>query len=88
LLDVENRQVEIVQWWPVKAYAGGAIVATLPDPSKATMRRAISRLFTTAFYCRDRCLSNPRSMLGPFPGTSDEGRKNEMSTPIPRHRQA
>jgi hypothetical protein len=42
----------------VKAYAGGAIVATLPDPSKATMRKAISRLFTTAFYCRGRCLSS------------------------------
>jgi hypothetical protein len=42
----------------VKAYAGGAIVATLPDPSKATMRKAISRLFTTASYCRDRCLSS------------------------------
>lgn len=55
---MKNVQVEIVQRWPVKAYAGGAIVATLPDPSEATMRRAISRLFTMAFYCRDQGVSS------------------------------
>jgi hypothetical protein len=42
-------------------------VATLPDPSEATMRRAISRLFTVALYCGDRCRSSAGSIVGPFP---------------------
>lgn len=46
-------------------------MATLPDPSEVTMRRAISRLFTTAFYCRDRCLSSLRSILA-LPRTHEE----------------
>jgi hypothetical protein len=79
---VKNVQVEIVQRWPVKAYAGGAIVATLPDPSKATMRKAISRLFTLACTAATGACQTQGVCWAPS-CTSDEGRKNEMSTPMP-----